>query len=79
MDKVQVIDLPIVDSLHPRPPYMPLAIPTDLAPRLTRFHGNPSVWWIGQFLKYLIRPQPELQHDLNVTGKKLGFQTPIVG
>ncbi|XP_057209705.1 alpha-(1,6)-fucosyltransferase isoform X2 [Triplophysa rosa] len=41
---VQVVELPIVDSLHPRPPYLPLAIPEDLAARLQRLHGDPSVW-----------------------------------
>uniref|UniRef100_A0A4W6EKY4 Alpha-(1,6)-fucosyltransferase n=1 Tax=Lates calcarifer TaxID=8187 RepID=A0A4W6EKY4_LATCA len=54
---VQVVELPIVDSLHPRPPYLPLAIPEDLAPRLQRLHGDPSVWWVSQFVKYLVRPQ----------------------
>uniref|UniRef100_A0A671QBR8 Alpha-(1,6)-fucosyltransferase n=1 Tax=Sinocyclocheilus anshuiensis TaxID=1608454 RepID=A0A671QBR8_9TELE len=54
---VQVIELPIVDSLHPRPPYLPLAIPEDLADRLQRLHGDPPVWWVSQFVKYLIRPQ----------------------
>ena len=43
----QVVELPIVDSLHPRPPYMPLAIPEDLAPRLIRLHGDPITWWMG--------------------------------
>ena len=30
---IQVVELPIVDSLHPRPPYLPLAVPEDLADR----------------------------------------------
>ena len=76
---VQVVDLPIVDSLHPRPAHMPPAIPEDIAPRLSRLHGHPVVWWIGQFLKYLLRPQPELEKDLKETEVRLGFQHPIVG
>ncbi|KAG7253617.1 LOW QUALITY PROTEIN: hypothetical protein CRUP_023793, partial [Coryphaenoides rupestris] len=52
---IQVVELPIVDSLHPRPPYLPLAIPEDLALRLHRLHGDPSVWWVSQFVKYLVR------------------------
>lgn len=75
----QVITLPIVDSLNPRPPYLPLAIPADLAPRLIRLHGDPIVWWVGQFLKYLLRPQPDTEELLNEGMKKLNFKRPIVG
>lgn len=75
----ETVDLPIVDTLYPRPPYMPLAIPKDLAPRLTRLHGHPAVWWIGQFVKYLVRPQPDLQTQMNTYHEKLNFHGPIVG
>ncbi|ROL43023.1 Alpha-(1,6)-fucosyltransferase [Anabarilius grahami] len=64
---VQVVELPIVDSLHPRPPYLPLAIPEDLAPRLQRLHGDPSVWWVSQFVKYLVRPQAWLEKEIQET------------
>uniref|UniRef100_A0A098LYK6 Alpha-(1,6)-fucosyltransferase n=2 Tax=Colubroidea TaxID=34989 RepID=A0A098LYK6_9SAUR len=76
---VQVIELPIVDSLHPRPPYLPLAIPEDLADRLIRVHGDPPVWWVSQFVKYLIRPQPLLEKEIEEATRKLGFKHPIVG
>lgn len=75
----QVLELPIIDSLNPRPTYLPLAIPEDLAPRLKRLHGDPIVWWIGQFLKYLLRPQPDTQKMLDNGRQKLGFKRPIVG
>lgn len=76
---VQVVELPIVDSLHPRPPYLPLAIPEDLAPRLQRLHGDPSVWWVSQFVKYLVRPQAWLEKEIQETCVKLGFKHPIIG
>uniref|UniRef100_A0A3Q2YCT1 Alpha-(1,6)-fucosyltransferase n=1 Tax=Hippocampus comes TaxID=109280 RepID=A0A3Q2YCT1_HIPCM len=76
---VQVVELPIVDSLHPRPPYLPLAIPEDLAPRLHRLHGDPSVWWVSQFVKYLVRPQAWLEKEIQQTTAKLGFKHPIIG
>ena len=71
--------MPIVDSLHPRPPYMPQAIPADLAPRLMRLHGHPFVWWIAQFVSYLFRLQPGLVADIEQIRQKLGFQHPVVG
>ncbi|XP_062857768.1 alpha-(1,6)-fucosyltransferase [Trichomycterus rosablanca] len=76
---VQVVELPIVDSLHPRPPYLPLAIPEDLAPRLQRLHGDPSVWWVSQFVRYLVRPQPWLEKEMQEAAVKLGFEHPIIG
>jgi len=75
----QVVDLPIVDSLSPRPPWLPLAVPRDLAPRLSRIHGDPVVWWVGQFLRFLLRPQSTTYKMLEETSQKLGFQRPIVG
>ncbi|XP_069679816.1 alpha-(1,6)-fucosyltransferase [Periplaneta americana] len=75
----QVVDLPIVDSLSPRPPYLPLAVPKDLAPRLSRIHGDPIVWWIGQFLKFLLRPQEATSNMIQEASVKLGFKRPIVG
>nr|XP_054096053.1 alpha-(1,6)-fucosyltransferase isoform X3 [Callithrix jacchus] len=76
---VQVVELPIVDSLHPRPPYLPLAVPEDLADRLVRVHGDPAVWWVSQFVKYLIRPQPWLEKEIEEATKKLGFKHPVIG
>ena len=76
---IQVVDLPIVDGLHPRPDSLPLAIPEDLHERLTRLHGNPVVWWLGQILRFLLRPQPALDKDMKETEEKLGFLHPIVG
>jgi len=78
-DSVQVVEMPIVDSVHPRPPFMPQAIPADLAPRLMRLHGHPFVWWIAQFVSYLFRLQPRLLADVEMMQQKLGFRHPIVG
>ncbi|UYV70737.1 FUT8 [Cordylochernes scorpioides] len=78
-DDIQVVDLPIVDNLRPRPPYLPLAVPADLRPRLERLHGDPSVWWIGQILKFLLRPQEDLKAFLLQSEVRLGFKHPIVG
>ncbi|XP_077299866.1 alpha-(1,6)-fucosyltransferase 8 [Arctopsyche grandis] len=75
----QVITLPIIDALSPRPAFLPLTIPSDIAPRLQKLHGAPSAWWAGQFLKYLLRPQPATRAFLENSARKLGFKRPIVG
>ncbi|KAF2892960.1 hypothetical protein ILUMI_13212 [Ignelater luminosus] len=75
----QVLTLPIIDSISPRPPFLPLSIPEDLAPRLIRLHGDPIVWWVGQFLKYLLRPQEKTAALIQNAIANLGFRRPIVG
>ncbi|XP_014289365.1 alpha-(1,6)-fucosyltransferase [Halyomorpha halys] len=75
----EVVLLGIVDSVSPRPPYLPLAVPKDLAERISRLHGDPAVWWVGQFLKYLLRPQPNTVNMLKDAASKFNFQRPIVG
>ena len=75
----QNILMPIVDSLYPRPPYMPLAVPKDLADRIQGIHSHPFVWWIGQFSKYLFRYAPAIQGEMDKKRTLLGFKKPIVG
>ena len=47
--------------------------------RIARLHAAPMVWWVSQFLLYLLRPQPSLQRVLNKTVENQNFQHPIVG
>lgn len=75
----QVLVLPIIDAVSPKPPFLPLSIPEDLAPRLIRLHGNPIVWWVGQFLKYLLKPQEKTAALMQNAITNLGFKRPIVG
>ncbi|RWS16742.1 hypothetical protein B4U79_03486 [Dinothrombium tinctorium] len=76
---VQVIELPIIDSLRPRPPFLPLAIPEQLSTKLQTLHGDPFVWFIGQIVRYIMRPSKEMQAYLEKSKTKLNFKTPIVG
>jgi glycoprotein 6-alpha-L-fucosyltransferase len=75
----QILHLPPIDLIHPKPNFLPQIIPNDLAERLTVLHGDPIVWWIGQILKYLLRPQESTNYRLDNYAKKLKFQKPIVG
>uniref|UniRef100_A0A8C2CBV7 Alpha-(1,6)-fucosyltransferase n=1 Tax=Cyprinus carpio TaxID=7962 RepID=A0A8C2CBV7_CYPCA len=38
-----------------------------------------SVWWVFQFVKYLVRPQAWLEKEIQDTCVKLGFKHPIIG
>ena len=79
MENTQVVELPIVDSVSPRPPYLPPAVPADLVDRIARLHGDPIVWWVSQFLLYMLRPQPHLTEMLENTVENFKLEHPIVG
>ena len=78
-EDTEIVELGIVDSVHPRPQFLPPSIPKDLADRIIRLHGDPIVWWISQFLKYMLRPQPHLTEMLKSTEEAQRFAHPIVG
>lgn len=78
-EDTQVVELPIVDSVNPRPPWLPPAVPRDLVDRISRLHGDPIVWWVSQFLLYMLRPQPHLAEMLKTTENNFNFLHPVVG
>ncbi|XP_069942069.1 alpha-(1,6)-fucosyltransferase-like [Cherax quadricarinatus] len=65
--------------MNPSPNMLPLAIPRDISKRLLRLHGNPGVWWMGQFIKYFFKFQPNMQETISKTEKSIQFEHPIVG
>jgi len=75
----QVVEIPIVDSINPRPKYLPPAIPEDIADRLIRLHGNPIVWWVSEFLRYMLRPQEKTAELLNAAENERDKSIPMVG
>ncbi|XP_063364778.1 alpha-(1,6)-fucosyltransferase [Cydia amplana] len=75
----KVVSLPFIDSISQKPKFLPLAVPKDLAHRIIRFNGDPSSWWIGQILKYILKPRMSMQKAINETIAKMNFNTPIVG
>ena len=75
----QVVEIPIIDSVNPRPKYLPPAIPEDLADRLIRIHGNPIVWWVSEFLRYMLRPQSKTEELLKAAENGRDQSVPMVG
>lgn len=78
-DGADVLEVPIIDSIQPRPKYLPLAVPKDLSERLIRLVGDPALWWISQAIRFLMRPQPEIQQYLAKAEKDMDFKGPVVG
>ena len=71
--------LPYVESLNPRLPQLPMAVPRDLAGKISSFHGYPFIWFFSQLLHYVMRPSTDLQQHIESKKKELGFKSTIVG
>lgn len=56
-----------------------MSIPSDIAERLEKVHGEPHVWWVGQFMKYILRPQSHVQSMLDEAKQNSGIKAPVVG
>ena len=76
---LQVVSVPIIVDLNPRPPQLPQAIPRDLADTLLAFHGHPFVWFAAQFLKYLMRPNLEFKAFYQKKKETMYIKKPYVG
>ncbi len=78
----QVLDWKDVEKFYKNKPYseyMPPSIPDYIASRVQKLHGNPMAWWVGQIVKYICRPVPEVAEDLHKTAIGIGFSSPVVG
>ena len=79
IDYAEVISLPRAKLKDPRPKYMPLAVPEDISEQLSRLHGNPIAWWMGQMVKFMIRPNEETTELYKSATERLRYEHPIVG
>ena len=71
-----IVDLP-PGNFNSHPPYTPIDVPTEILSVLEKLHSSPALWWMGQFLKYMMRPKKSLEEKIsNFTAK---IEHPIVG
>ncbi|XP_067133794.1 alpha-(1,6)-fucosyltransferase-like [Centruroides vittatus] len=54
-------------------------LPLDLKLQLIHLFDQPLVWWYGQFIRYLLRPNAAFESYLKTKKKLIGFSSPIVG
>ncbi|OQR75134.1 hypothetical protein BIW11_00821 [Tropilaelaps mercedesae] len=78
-DDVLDIELPVIDSINPKPIQLPLALPKGLAQRVKQLHGNPALWWISQLVSFLQRPQKKIKNFLEQVENSTGLKRPYVG
>ena len=56
-----------------------VAVPADVHDTLNLFHKHPSVWWVGQLLAFLMRPNEGMKQLIDDHKKALDWGHPIVG
>ena len=74
-----VIMLPRMRDMKSKPHFLPPAIPKDLSDRIIRIHGDPVVWWISQFLKYILRLNKNMFDSLKYMDIETMSKYPTVG
>ena len=55
---------------------MPQAVPKEFTDKLFAFHGSPFLWFTGQFLSYMMRPNEQLKQYMAEKKKTLNIQKP---
>ena len=77
--EAEIVSVPPYSIDNPAPDYLPWAVPEDIAHKMIRLHGIPFVWWYGQLLIYVLRPNPTLTEIYRKAEAVLDFASPIVG
>ena len=77
--EAEFVYVPPYSIRRPATDYLPLAVPEDIAHKMIRLHGFPFIWWYGQLLKYMLRPNPTLTKIYRNAEAMLDFASPIVG
>ena len=68
-----IVELPNED--FPKRPTSPAVVPKRIRKQVEIFHGNPSLWWVGQFIRFLWKPNKEMRRKI----EKIEIKHPIVG
>lgn len=68
--------MPIIDLLSGNQKFLPLSVPKDYHEQISRFHGDPFVWWAGQMLTYIMRFNANFEPLVNKTRDKFKSDCP---
>ena len=68
-----IVELPHGDI--PKRPTSPAVIPDPIRSQVEIFHGNPTVWWLGQFIRFLWKPNEAVRKEIAT----IEIKHPIVG
>ncbi|XP_078481468.1 alpha-(1,6)-fucosyltransferase-like isoform X2 [Ciona intestinalis] len=69
----------IKDSYDYKSIYKPQAVPSNLLPVIEKFHSHPFLWFAGQVVWYITRPNIMMKNRLTIMEEKVNFELPVVG
>ncbi|KAI1717593.1 variant SH3 domain-containing protein [Ditylenchus destructor] len=69
----RIVRLPIVDGLSSRPEHLPLSFPKQFADILLTHHSNPPVFFVAQFLSYLMHDNQQMRKIVAEAEAKIPF------
>ena len=77
----QVVEMPTIWNFKDKgyPDYYPPKVPLQLSEELQELSGEPYVLFVGNLLRYLLRPNNEFTEYLLKFKKQIQFNYPIVG
>uniref|UniRef100_A0A1I7XK46 Alpha-(1,6)-fucosyltransferase n=1 Tax=Heterorhabditis bacteriophora TaxID=37862 RepID=A0A1I7XK46_HETBA len=76
----RIVSLGIVDGLPNKPQFLPLSFPSSISDQLIKLHSNPPVFFISQFIWYLMRSNENLKSELDSATRSIPFSKgPVVG
>ena len=78
-DTTDVVKMPIIDGVSPRPRSLPLAVPSEFIDIIEGFHSYPSVYWFGHIARYVMRYADPIKKSIEERLEQIGFKHPIVG
>lgn len=76
-NNMTIVELPIHGDFSTHPPYTPIDVPDYLLEKLERLHTSPALWYMGQFVKYMMKPKQQLQEKIEKFHANAGG--PLVG
>ena len=72
-----IVELPVHGDFSTHPPYTPIDVPDYLLEKLENLHTNPALWYMGQFIKYMMRPKQQLKEKIEKF--QAGVGGPLIG
>ncbi|KAH8862338.1 Alpha-(1,6)-fucosyltransferase [Schistosoma japonicum] len=73
----QAIECPYIVSIRSSFNWIPPAVPSHFSKLLSRLHGAPFAWFIGQLAKFLMRSAFDLSEEFKIFANRT--ENPIVG
>jgi glycoprotein 6-alpha-L-fucosyltransferase len=67
------------EALENTPEFIPSSLPSDLSSRIVRIHGEPTAWWVSEFLKNILQFNLKKLRSIDMKLNSINITRPFVG